>query len=66
MTIAEQLRHLADMSEQDPDDWSRIRWRLLVVLDNGDRADDRRHPGRCIDQMLGKEAAPVEDGLERG
>jgi len=54
MTVAEKLRHLADMSEQQPDDWTRIRWRLLVVLHDGDRAEDAKHPGRAIDEMLGK------------
>lgn len=31
MTIADKLRHLAEMSEQDPADLQRIAWRLDVL-----------------------------------
>lgn len=56
MSIAEQLEHLAAMSRQDPADWSRIRWRLLVVLEDGDRAESDKHPGRIVDDVLGNSA----------
>ena len=40
MTIAEKLRHLAQMSEQDPTDLHRIAWRLDVLRDEiRDRID---------------------------
>lgn len=33
LSIAEKLRHLADMSDQDPSDLHRIAWRLDVLSD---------------------------------
>lgn len=57
MTIADKLRRLADMWEQDPTWTSHIRWRLLVILEDGDRIEANKHPGRIVDDVLGKEAA---------
>lgn len=50
MTIHDKLQSLAHMNDLDA-----IRLGLLIVLDDVDRALDRRNPGRGMDIMLGKD-----------
>lgn len=50
MTITDKLQALSRMNDLDA-----IRLGLLIVLDDVDRALDRRNPGRGLDMMLGKD-----------
>ena len=49
MTITDKLQALARMNDLDA-----IRLGLLIVLDDVDRALDRRNPGRGMDTLLAK------------
>jgi hypothetical protein len=53
MTIAEKLRGIADISEQDPADLSRIIWRLDVLRDEL-RAERDRRDASFIDSLINK------------
>jgi hypothetical protein len=56
MTVAEKLRNLAEMSEQDPGDLHRIIWRLDVLRDEV-RAEIDAQNGAFIDSLINLRSA---------
>lgn len=53
MTIAEKLRGIAQIAEQDETDLGRVKWRLLALVDDIDR-EQAAKDGSFIDSLINK------------